>query len=225
MTWMEHNLPVFPGIAIQHNVTGGTQRSSFYENVADDLVELRKLPRGKVLFNSIADASPVTKSTHFSGNQETRSIRFPPGIHVVIIPKNISYVASGYRSSFAPGAGTTRTLLPSSNPTHNPPGRPFYQEGLGISTEGVDPLDTDNRRGTVCVIRFSNAFTAVIGGVYTPSYITLGHELIHALHLIRGNRHPTDEEIKTIGLGVYRREYFTENALRHEAGLPQRTSV
>lgn len=225
MPWMERNMPVFPGVGIQHEVTGRGERLSFYEGVADDLVELRRLPRGKVLFSSIASASPTNKATHFSGNQETRSITFPPKVHVVIIPKSINYVASGYRRGYVPGSAVSRTLLPSSNPAHNPPDRPFYQDTQGISTEGVNPVDTDNGRGTVCVIRFSNAFTAIIGGVYTPSYITLGHELIHALHMIRGDRHSTDEEVKTIGLGVYRREYFTENALRHEAGLPQRTSI
>lgn len=72
-----------------------------------------------------------------------------------------------------------------------------------------------------------------------PPVITLGHELIHALHNAQGvnlRQHDhraidagTDnhEEARTIGLGAYAREAITDNALRAELGnraLPRRRS-
>jgi len=83
-----------------------------------------------------------------------------------------------------------------------------------------------------------------------PPYIGLGHELIHALHIVRGTligvplddgnlrtverkltyrdgsgRKKTipqdEEELRTIGLGKYR-DGLTENALRREHDLPLR---
>jgi len=53
----------------------------------------------------------------------------------------------------------------------------------------------------------------------------LGHELIHALHLMTGRRNPNDEETCTIGLGRYSGDHFTENALRQEHGLGMRTAI
>lgn len=74
-------------------------------------------------------------------------------------------------------------------------------------------------------------YTAAIG-VNTPSYIALGHELIHALHVISGDvvkeyDWNTDgaiiEEARTVGLGPYAGKRITENALRKEWGLTLRT--
>ncbi len=74
-------------------------------------------------------------------------------------------------------------------------------------------------------------YTAAIG-VNTPTYIALGHELIHALHVISGDvvkeyDWSTDgaiiEEARTVGLGPYAKSRITENALRKEWSLPLRT--
>jgi len=65
------------------------------------------------------------------------------------------------------------------------------------------------------------------------SYMSLGHELIHALHFMRGN-HIGDsrpdvngninyqEELRVVGLGQYANNDITENKMRRESGLPQR---
>jgi len=61
----------------------------------------------------------------------------------------------------------------------------------------------------------------------TPDWLVLGHELIHALHVHRGelllNRQKEGrnagtqwEELRTIGLDGYQDEYLTENLLRGE---------
>jgi hypothetical protein len=71
------------------------------------------------------------------------------------------------------------------------------------------------------------------GGPFKRPFVTLAHELIHALHCLKGVRKPPksnwralvpDEEAFTIGLGDYARtEEFTENAIRHEHGFEPRT--
>lgn len=69
-----------------------------------------------------------------------------------------------------------------------------------------------------------------------PSYIGLGHELIHGLHILEGFFTPCDimginpfsnvaepfEEMFTIG--ITGDEEFTENKLRKENGLPERAT-
>lgn len=77
---------------------------------------------------------------------------------------------------------------------------------------------------------------AAITGVQTPGFVVLGHELIHAWHLVSGNRKmgPSgdfgtrwnamymQEEALTVGLGPYVKTRISENAIRHEWGLPLR---
>jgi hypothetical protein len=65
-----------------------------------------------------------------------------------------------------------------------------------------------------------------------PPFIILGHELIHALHTLehsdRLGRNNEDnkviEEARTVGLGPWRNEQLSENGLRREWGLKQRTT-
>jgi hypothetical protein len=78
---------------------------------------------------------------------------------------------------------------------------------------------------------------AAITGVQTPCFIVLGHELIHSLHVVSGNRKmgPSgdfftrwnamymQEEALTVGLGPYVNTRISENALRREWALPLRT--
>ena len=90
-------------------------------------------------------------------------------------------------------------------------------------------------KGDSSLVRYGNdlgqVYTNAIG-VPTPAYIALGHELIHALHVISGDvvkeySWKTDgaiiEEARTVGLGPYASKRITENALRKEWGLAQRT--
>jgi hypothetical protein len=78
----------------------------------------------------------------------------------------------------------------------------------------------------------------------TPSFIALGHELIHALHFLSGDMHsfgdrdfdPVEvdgkehklkkfqlvEEARTVGAGTFANTRISENALRREWGLPLR---
>lgn len=89
--------------------------------------------------------------------------------------------------------------------------------------------------GDSSLVRYGNDLAATYGaaiGVPTPAYIALGHELIHALHVISGDvvkeySWKTDgaiiEEARTVGLGPYANKRITENALRKEWNLTLRT--
>ena len=69
------------------------------------------------------------------------------------------------------------------------------------------------------------------GGPFVQPFVTLAHELIHALHYLRGVAGERgdlltglgDEEYRTMGLGPYAGERYTENAIRLEWGLHPRT--
>jgi hypothetical protein len=72
-------------------------------------------------------------------------------------------------------------------------------------------------------------------GVKTPPFVALAHELIHALHSLSGDNRGLyatsdtsvdadwkHEEARTVGLGIYRDNPMSENALRDELRLPRR---
>jgi hypothetical protein len=71
-------------------------------------------------------------------------------------------------------------------------------------------------------------------GPQDPGAALIGHELIHALHVVDGtflanfddSRNGGDprnmEETRTTGIREFTQTYFTENRLRHELGVPTR---
>lgn len=70
---------------------------------------------------------------------------------------------------------------------------------------------------------------------FVPPPVTLGHELIHALHILRGKsltgttipldgKQVSAEEAYTVGFGPYRDKKYTENKLRADYNLPERLS-
>lgn len=67
-------------------------------------------------------------------------------------------------------------------------------------------------------------------GVPTPPFIALAHELVHALHLLSGDRVPDIspsrqemiEEARTVGAGKYAATRISENAIRAEHGIARR---
>lgn len=75
-----------------------------------------------------------------------------------------------------------------------------------------------------------------VGKIQTlPPALTLGHELIHALHALKGTnksgsmididgKQTSEEEAYTVGLGKYMYDLYTENRLRKELSMPRRES-
>ena len=89
--------------------------------------------------------------------------------------------------------------------------------------------------GDSSVVRYGHnlepVYTSAIG-VYTPEFVALAHELIHALHVISGDvvkeyDWATDgaiiEEARTVGLGPYANTRISENSVRKEWNLGRRT--
>jgi hypothetical protein len=79
--------------------------------------------------------------------------------------------------------------------------------------------------GTVAKIYFSNSIRSLNSGLDAPPFIGLGHELIHALHSLKGEKKPNsdEEESRTVGINNYVNEAISENALRQDAGLNMRS--
>lgn len=74
-------------------------------------------------------------------------------------------------------------------------------------------------------------YTAAIG-IYTPEFVALAHELVHALHVISGDvvmdydwntNGAIIEEARTVGIGPYANTRISENAVRKEWNLGRRT--
>lgn len=107
------------------------------------------------------------------------------------------------------------------------------EEGKTIQTEFTVPPAV-NGRGTVATVNYDRATPQAVdhdsGGIVEP-HVGLFHELVHALHITRGEvdlgrflDEKLREEHQTVGLGPAAGELFTENAYRQErqalAGLP-----
>ena len=214
----------FPGIGIQYD--SSSDHAFFRQIVRIDLDQISSSPLGRQLFDQIADAQPRVQTTANSHSRETRAIAFREGINVVITPTIINYVQRGYRRGAFIGSSTTaREIVPSNAPEHNVDHLPYYRIN-GSFTEAADADAADDGTGSVSVIRYSNAHLRVEGGVVTPSFIVLVHELIHALHHVTGTRLTgPNEELWTTGIGhygQYQMTQMTENAFRWYFGLPER---
>jgi hypothetical protein len=90
-------------------------------------------------------------------------------------------------------------------------------------------------RGDSSLVRYGHNLEATYTheiGLYTPEFIALAHELVHALHVIGGDvvkeySWATDgaiiEEARTVGIGPYANTRISENAVRKEWNLGRRT--
>ncbi len=94
----------------------------------------------------------------------------------------------------------------------------------GNVTKGVNMDKAKNGAGTPSVITYNpNVFLTPDGK--RPPYIGLAHELIHAyrnLYGISGGTTATDESM-VCGFGQYKDEDITENKIRAEHGIDDRT--
>lgn len=111
--------------------------------------------------------------------------------------------------------------------------------GEGKLHMGDAPNKIVGNGGSCAVVRWNPSHTIPFTNVQRPSYISLGHELVHAHHFVHGTckRPVTDvvmlekgvdsglaeEEARTVGLGPYADEALCENTIRHEWGQPKRT--
>ena len=84
---------------------------------------------------------------------------------------------------------------------------------------GIKKNNSDEGAKRGCSI-FINLLEVKYYSDNVPFYVILGHELIHALHYANGEeKRGWEEDYRTIGIGEYGNEFFSENAIRREHGF------
>lgn len=195
----------FTGIKIDTNVRGADplDRHLFFNNTQRDLIKISGYNLGADLLNLIRKRHEGV-GTSGSGNDR------------VVIIKMRPHTRSEGASTLAVQAGDRL----SSNKQFG--GRSMAFAGKGSKTYVAMHNGPD-----------SEAIYTRLCGKRTPTWIVLAHELIHALHHLSGTTYRDSvrgeggeakrEEMATTGLGAYKNGRLTENAIRREAGLPERT--
>ncbi len=194
--------PRFPGIAFLPDPSSPSSEASFF----DDLIQIQTRSLGAELLADIGRASPGARKIT-NGSVEERKIKFPKNINVIAQPTTMSYIQSG---------STTGRAVPEIQ------GRTFYPTGNGCEAQAGDMRAASDGKGSVSLVRYTNTQLFTASGEDTFSFIVLAHELIHSLNHLRGTRHDSDEEPRTMGLGQYASEKYSENAFRQAFNLPNR---
>ncbi|MGB2863159.1 MAG: M91 family zinc metallopeptidase [Sedimentisphaerales bacterium] len=197
----------FKGIA----VTVDPAQPFFPTIVKEALTHLKALPTGSLLLSAIAQVSPADDR----------------GFKVLIDRVQISYDIAMQ--------GNLPTIKPRG-------GRSFAsaaQQRLGVASDAA-ALQGEGVSVIIGWCQNQVTYTPKVGPNkgkmhFVPPQVTLGHELIHALHALKGksmsglsimvgDEKMSKEEAYTVGLGPYEDKKYTENNLRHEVGLPKRLS-
>jgi hypothetical protein len=201
-------LPEFPGFGVKYD----SAKNPFFQAImVDNLRMVKGCDVGKTLLKLIEDATPKSRSD------------FVSGINVMCVPKEISFVQSGFKTAWVSGGGMTKTLQASADPRHSPDGCPFYIVG-GSQNAAFDPSASTGGQGSVCTMYFTNVQVVTTKGERTYPFIVLAHELIHSYHCLYGiKKDGKDEELWTSGIGIYASESMTENVFRKQLGLKPRT--
>ena len=174
----------------------------FWHIVKEALDDLNAIDVGKDLLDGIYDANPTYRGRDEKG--------FERGAHVAIFPPyEILTVIKRKFSHFKKNKGSDDLW-----------------QGCSIAHSSVDWKTAENGEGSVSRVYFTNSRFRLKSGLVNPAHVALGHELIHALHGLLGiKKNTTDEEENfTVGLGAYKNEPITENAIRKQSGLALRES-
>lgn len=218
-------LPEFPGFAVEYDINA----NPFFEPiVVESLRKIKSVAVGKSLLSRIAVANP-----QYRGD-------FPDGINVILTPmvNGMQYNQSGFKPqkewleqgafkvtgmtpSLASGHNLKRTVTKNGNEEEID--CPFWKDGTSANL-AVDPSFTNGGRGTVCMVRFSNAQFMTSKGEPCAAFIVLAHELIHSMHCLEGTHAGSDEELWTSGEGKYEGDPMTEAAFRRAFGLAKRAA-
>lgn len=176
--------------------------------VKEALNRLNSMTHGKMLLDAIAAASPADDR----------------GYNVLIYRVSISYEMA---VNAPPRARGGRSFA-----------KPAHQR-LGVGSDAA----SQRGKGVSAIVGWCQnqvMYTPKVGAhagktQFLPPALTLGHELIHALHALKGknksgntimiNGKPTpEEEAYTVGLGIYANKKYTENNLRKDLRIPERES-
>lgn len=195
-------LPEFPAFGVRYDPT---VNPFFKAIMVENLRLVGSVAAGQTLFGYIKDAKPTSRGD------------YPIGINVMCVPKAVKYVESGFK----PAAGGT--IAASDDKRHIAPnGCNHYLIGSSANA-AVNPVDSDNGKGTVCKMMFTNAQMITSRGESARPYVVLAHELIHSYHSLYGIKKPKDEELWTTGIGIYSDDPLTENVFRAQFKLAPRT--
>ena len=208
--WTRHS-----GIA----VTIDPNQPFFSAIVNQTLDSLNTLPTGKQLLKAIDDAAPADNR----------------GFKVLITRVPISYKQAMDRQGSV-------VINKTGNSVFKPSGGRSYagpaQKELGVNSDAA----YDGASGVSVIVGWCQnqcTYTPKTGQNpkthFVPPTVTLGHELIHAYHSLKGvlksghtividGKQTSEEEAATVGLGKYSDATYTENKLRAEVGLPRRLS-
>jgi hypothetical protein len=190
--------------------------------VREDLYKLGDLATGRQILLLIRDAKPGYRVN-----------TLPAGVNVVFYPTiDRKFVTEGMKSdgTFLDGGKGYEEWKKEKGCTKLIPLR-------GAKTESsADSGDTDRSAkytgiGSSCFVNYSNTEILSGTGQWQIPYITMGHELIHCVHMLYGivkmpraedNGRNKPEEWSTVGIKGFQDAHPTENALRREAKLPLR---
>jgi hypothetical protein len=95
-----------------------------------------------------------------------------------------------------------------------------------VSSQEGDKAAARNGTGSFCYLFFSTYEMLSKDGTWLYPHITMGHELIHCLHALKGITKEDDkqEEYFTVGIKGYEGEAMTENKIRADfPNIPPRT--
>lgn len=184
----------------------------FQVSIEENLRAINGLNTGKALLDAIGKATPA----HRPGN-------FPQNANVIIKPPlGREFLAPGLAKSFDHGL-----IVRDANKFAD------FQAGKGMMTataaaktqvQEESKTEAQGGGGSVCWLFFSNNEIRTQAGEWLPTYITMGHELIHCFNALTGatDKVYKNEEYATVGIKGFAAK-FTENQLRQEAGFKLRT--
>jgi hypothetical protein len=219
-------LPEFPGFAVQYDPA---VKPYFHANVVQDMRIIASRPIGVDLLGRIAKATPRTRTARASQSEYKRSIIFPDGVNVVVVPSAMGYVQGGYKMDFGVGSDIKNAMVKSTNALHNlltREGKPcrFHTGEGGSAAEALGDGDTDGT-GTISLMKYTNAQILTGKGEHTHSFIVLAHELIHSYHHVCGIKNKSGKEEQwTTGIGEFQDAPMSENAFRDAFGIGRRNN-
>ena len=206
----------FTGIAITVDRT----QPMFVAIVNETLKSLNSLQTGRALLAAIAQTVPVD-NRGFKILIDRVSIPYKQAMDTTGRPEltnagNYKFRTSGGRSFATPA-----------------------QQALGVGSAAAE-IPGDGVSAIVGWCQNQCSYTPRTGPNagkmhLVPPAVTLGHELIHAFHSLKGvlksgrsieiyGKLTSEEEAATVGLDKYRDEPYTENKLRKDTRLPERLS-
>jgi len=203
------------------------QQQPFFKALCkENLRLLARLAIGRRLLAAIKEANPVFRLNSY-----------PAGVNVVLQPplnKQWSTPGLGAMSGNVTDQQKFDQFSAARNPGNfmlEPDARRLgggkFIPGMNAKTalQEDDRTAASDGTGSTATLFYSNTEILSDTGTWFIPHVTMGHELIHCLHSVRGEMDPDNrqEEYATVGIKGYEDNEFTENKIRQEAGYPLRT--